>query len=757
MKAISSNILCLILLLTFAGGASAFEVKDIRLEGLQRIAAGTVFTYLPVKVGDEVGDVRSAEIIHALYKTGFFKDVQLGREGDVLVLRFVERPSIAKITFSGNEEIKDEQLNTVLKDVGLVEGRIFNTSLLDRIVSELERQYYSQGKYGVEIKTALKDEPRNRVSVDIKIDEGDAARIYQVKLIGNKAYSEDDLLGRFESGEPGLIGLFSSRDKYSKPKLVGDLEILRSYYMDHGYIDFTIESTQVSVTPDKKGVYVTINLSEGEQFTVKDVKLAGDLKVAEAELRELLLIKPGAIFSRKDVTESSAKINERLSFEGYAFANVNAVPEIDREKKEVALTFFIDPGKRVYVRRVNIEGNTKTQDEVVRREIRQMEGGWVDTQRINRSKTRLQRLGYLQEVSVETPAVPGTSDQMDVNFKVSEGPSGSLQAGAGYGTNGAIFNISVTEQNFLGTGKHLKLDFDNSRATTVYTLSYTDPYYTLDGISRGMSLYSKSTDAGAANVAAYFTDVLGASLTYGFPLSEFNTARLGFSFETTDLGTTSSTPASILDWIDVYGSNFDTYKINATWSHDKRNRMLFADEGLLQNLSLEWAVPGSDIEYYKLEHRQQWLFPFISTSVVSLSSTLGYGAGYGGTNDLPFFEYYYLGGVNSVRGFENNSLGPREGARVLGGNKKILGGAEVIFPPPSEEYAQSFRWSYFIDAGNVFGADESVDLGEIRISHGLAAKWVTPVGVLTFSLGWPLRKEEGDELQRFQFTIGAPF
>ncbi len=770
-----------LLLLLLPISVHAFEVQDIRLEGLQRISAGTVFTYLPFKVGENLDDERSADIIQRLYATGFFLDIRLGRSGDVLVLGFEERPSIAKIAFEGNEEITDEQLEMVLKDLGLVEGRIFNPSQLEKITQELRRQYYSQGKYGVSVTSELIESGDNLVEIKVTIDEGDAARIHQINLIGNAAFSDDNLLGRLELGVTPFISLFSSRDQYSKQKLLGDIETLRSYYMDRGYLEFAIESTQVSVTPDKQGVYVTVNLVEGAQYTVSSIKLVGDLIVDKAELTALLVLSAGDVFSRKGLTESTNALNERLGFEGYAFANVNAVPDVDKENRTVALTIYVDPGKRVYVRRINISGNTKTFDEVIRREIRQMEGGWLSTQKVNRSRTRIQRLGYIQAVGVETPAVPGSSDQVDINFQVTEGRSGSLQAGAGYGTNGMIFNMSVTEQSFLGSGESVRLSFDNSRAVTTYNLSFTNPYYTLDGISRGFSLYSTSTDGGGARVADYNTDVLGASLSFGFPLSEYNRARLVFEYEDISIDAPLNSVGPKIDrWVQDNGDQFESLMISASWSHDSRDRTLFATKGYLQRLTLDYALPGSELEYLKVRHKQTLLWPFIFDTSLSFSTDVGYGRGIGNTQGLPFFENFYLGGVNSLRGFSSNSLGPTDTVswtdgttddngnlitytrtKVVGGNKRLGSSFEWVFPSPFEDYKHSFRWSYFIDAGYVFGYDIPFDrqsiLDEIRVSHGIAMKWVTPVGILNFSLGYPIRSEENDEIERFQFTIGAPF
>lgn len=746
--------------LVLAGQAAAitpFKVSDIRLEGLQRIAAGTVFTYLPVAVGDRIDDARSAEVIRALYKTGFFKDVQLGRDDGVLVLNLIERPSINNIVVTGNEEINSDQLKTALKDIGLVQGRIFNQSLLDKLEQELRGQYYSRGFYGLKINSKITALERNRVDVAITVNEGKVARIHYINLIGNKAFDEKKLISQFELSEPTLFSFMSGSDKYSKQKLIGDLESLRSYYLDRGYINFNIQSTQVSITPDRKDVYLTVNMHEGEKFTVSEVKLAGELILPEAELKQLLKIAAGDVFSRKAVTESSAAITERLGHEGYAFANVNPAPEVDLVGKKVALTFFIDPAKKVYVRQIRIDGNSKTQDEVIRREMRQQEGGWISTKQINRSRTRLQRLGYLKEVNVETPPVPGTADQVDVNIRVAEGPSGSLQAGMGYGTNGFLVNLGVTEQNFLGTGKQLRFQFDNSRATTIYNVSYTDPYYTLDGISRGFSLFSRSTDAARINIASYSTDVVGANINFGFPISEFNTARSGLSIESTRINTSDRTPQSIINWINQYNDRFDVYRLESSWSHDQRDRVLFPTRGMMQQLSADFSLPVGDLQYYKASHRQSWYFPLPRRATLTLASHLAYGDGYGSTSQLPFFENYYLGGVNSVRGFRTNSLGPRENGRVLGGNKKVQGSMEVIMPSPFEEYASTFRWSYFVDAGNVFDNKHAVQLSEIRFAHGVAINWMTPMGVLSFSLGWPLRTKPEDQMQRFQFNIGAPF
>lgn len=751
----------LLLCCVLAAPAYAFEpfiVKDIRLEGLQRISIGTVFNYLPIKVGDRLDDKLSAQAIRDLYKTGFFKDVRLERDGDVLVVFVAERPAIANISITGNSDISKEQLNDALKQIGLTEGRVFDRSMLDRVEQELQRQYYSLGKYGVVIKAEVTPLERNRVDIKVTIAEGEAARIHRVNIVGNHAYSEADLLDQLKLPD---ISFFSGKAKYSKQVLAGDLETLRSFYLDNGYINFNIDSTQVSLTPDKEDVYVTINISEGEKYSVSDVKLAGDLIFPEKDLRKLISIKPGDVFSRREITDSTKAISDRLGTDGYAFANVNAVPEIDKDKRTVALTFFVDPGKRVYVRRINITGNTTTRDEVIRRELRQMEGGWMATDKVARSKTRLDRLGYFDEVNVETPVVPGTNDQVDINYSVSERPTGSLQAGVGYSdTQGILLNASVTQQNFLGTGKSVAFAIDNSQVTKLYSFDYTNPYYTLDGVSRGFHLYKRSVDAAAASITTYTTNSYGASIDYGIPLSETNRVYFGVGLDDTELMTGTTTAQSILDFVNQYGSRYRTYKLTGSWTHDTRNRAIFADAGTLASLSTEVAVPGGDLEYYKVSYRHQSYIPLGGNFSLGVGGQLGYGDGYGNTNVLPPYQNYYAGGTQSVRGYKANSLGPRDPLTndPVGGNARVTGNLELIFPNPFAKNSKSVRLSTFVDAGNVFDTRTSgIKLNDLRYSAGVGLIWLTPVGALNFSIASPLNAKPGDDTQAFQFTLGSPF
>lgn len=753
-----------LLLLLLAAPAHAFKpfvIADIQVNGLQRISLGTTFNYLPVKVGETLTNEKASAAIRALFKTGFFEDVRLRREGKELVVDVTERPSIAKIEIFGNEDLSTEDLNTALKQVGLVEGRVFNRSILDQVQQELERQYFSLGKYAVKIETTIKELERNRVDVALDITEGNAAKIRQINLVGAQAFQETRLLGEFQLSTPTMISFMDSSGKYSKQQLLGDLEKLRSFYLDRGYLHFNIESTQVSITPAKRDVFITVNVSEGELYHVGEVKLAGNLVVPEAELQVLLQVHKGQKFSRRAVAESSNKISQRLAVDGYAFANVNAVPTVDEEKRIVDLTFFVDPGNRVYVRRINITGNTKTRDEVVRREVRQMEGGWLSTPLVDRSKVRLQRLGFFDGVNVETPPVPGTTDQVDLNFDVTEGSTGNFSAGLGYGqTQGILFNLSVTFKNFIGTGNRVSAEMNNSKVNTIYRFSHTDPYFTDNGVSRTYSIHYRATDANEANLAPYLSDTYGAGVNFGIPLSEFNRLGLGLDFKNTKISIVEGvSPPSYTDWLDENGSAFDTLLIAASWSYDTRNKAVFADRGFYNQVSTSVAVPVLDLSYYKANYRLKSYFPLFAGLVWYMGGNVGVGDGYGETSSLPFWEHYFAGGVNSVRGFRANTLGPREPTtdRPIGGSAKVVGNVEIYFPAPFEGMEKNLRLSAFIDAGNVFASYNDIDPAELRVSAGAAAVWLSPVGALTFSWGWPIKSADEDELELFQFTIGTGF
>ena len=761
MNKLVRHILLVMLVLVMAPvqAFETFEVADIRVEGLQRISAGTVFNYLPVKVGDLLTAEDSAAAMRALFRTGFFNDIYLEREGNVLVVNVKERAAISSIEITGNEDLETEALLDGLEQIGLAEGRVFDRSLLDKVEQELQRQYYSRGKYSVKIDTTVTPLERNRVGILIDISEGRVARIRQINIVGNHRFTDEELKEDFTLEPPNLFSFVTKSDQYSKQKLSADLEILRSFYLDRGYLNFNITSTQVSITPDKRDIYITINITEGEQYRIREVTLSGELVLEPEALFPLVRINPDDVFSRKRVTEAVDRISERLGDQGYAFANVNTVPDLDDETNEVALAFFVDPGDRVYVRRVNVSGNVSTRDEVLRREMRQMEAGWFSAEKVERSRTRLQRLGYFEDVNVETPTVPGTTDQVDVNYSVTEQSSGSITAGLGYAqTSGLLFNASISQNNFLGSGKRVSFTFNNSDVNTVYNFAYTNPYYTIDGVSRGFGLFFRETDADEANLSDYTTDAYGANLSFGIPVNEYDTIRFNTEYENLKLKSTSESPDEVLDFIDDHGDQYNTLRLTGSWSHDTRNRTIFADTGGLQRFSVEAAVPGSELEYYKVDYRQQRYVPLTKNLTLAMKADIAYGDGYGDFDNLPFFENYFAGGVRSVRGFDDNTLGPRDSNdNPIGGSFKLVGGAELVFPVPFLEASNSYRMSAFFDIGNVYEGYDSFDASDLRYSVGIGGLWLSPMGPLAVSFGVPLNDESEDEVQNFQFTFGSFF
>ncbi|MET0029569.1 MAG: outer membrane protein assembly factor BamA [Candidatus Thiodiazotropha sp.] len=741
--------------------AQAFIVEDIRVEGLQRISAGTVFNYLPVKTGDDVNTGNTAQIIRALHKTGFFQDIRLEREGNVLIVFVHERPAIAEINISGNKDLDTDALKAGLKDIGLAEGLVFKRALLEQVEQELNRQYFARGKYGVKITSTVTPLERNRVGVDIEISEGLTARIKKINIIGNKAFDDDDLLDELQLGVPSWYAIFSSRDKYSKQALSGDLETLRSYYLDRGYIDFKIDSTQVSITPDKKDIYITIALTEGDVFTLSDIKLAGELELPQEELFPLIHLRRGEVFSRKRLTASADRLNSKYSDAGYAFANVNSIPDIDRDNHTVAITFFVDTGKRVYVRYINISGNATTRDEVIRREMRQMESSWFSGEKTRLSRERLQRLGFFSEVNMETPAVPGATDLVDVNLSVTEAASGSLSAGIGYSeTQGILFNASITQNNFLGTGKRVSAGFDTSSATKKASLSYTDPYFTIDGVSQGYELSYRKTDFSELNISSYSTDVGRLGINFGIPVTEYDRLRFSLAYEHTTFYEGSSASDEIKDFIQENGTKFNDFEVVGSWIHDTRDRAIFPNRGGRQVFTAETNTPGSDLQYYRLSYHNAHYFPLTNDLTLKINGELGYGDGYGDFDTLPFFRNFFAGGIGSVRGFEENSLGPEDSqGDAMGANARIIGQMELLFPMFGDDFKDTVRGGWFVDAGNVFdlAGGEDVTWDGFRASTGLMLSWFSPVGALSFSLGYPLKKEENDNTKTLQFRIGSGF
>jgi outer membrane protein insertion porin family len=742
-----------------AAAAEPFVVRDIRLEGLQRISAGTVFNYLPIKVGDTVDSSRTGDALRALYKTGFFRDVRIEREGDSLVVFLHERPSIASIEFTGTKELSTEDLLESLEQEGFAQGRVFNRSTFDQVEQELRRTYFAVGKYGVKITSTITPLERNRVGIAFDISEGAVATIKQINVVGNSVYDDDELIDLFVLETTGFWSWITNSDQYSKQKLSADLETLRSYYLDNGYINFNIDSTQVSITPDKKDVYVTINITEGDQFTVSEIRMAGEILVPEEELFGLVVIEHGDIFSRQKITETSANISDWLGNEGYAFANINAVPEIEGEKKEVTLTFFLDPGKRVYVRRINFKGNSKTEDEVLRREMRQLEGGWISTGAIERSKERLERLGFFEDVNVETPAVPGTTDQVDVNFSVTEKSSGSLIIGAGFSqVAGVTINIGITQENFFGTGHRVSATFNNSDINRTFAVGWLNPYLTQDGVSLSVDAYLRKTNAGNANLADYDLDELGFRLGTGIPISEFNTIDLAVTPQRTKFTAGTNASQEVQDFADETAGEYVTYTLTAGWSNDTRDSFLLPSKGSLISLVGDVTTPGSDLTFYRLNFRFQQLFDLTRLFSLRFDTEMGYGDGYGDTTNLPLTENYFAGGIRSVRAYEANTLGPRDSnGDPIGGDRKLTGTVELILPLPFIRDSKAFRITTFVDAGNVYGPGQDFDFSEMRASAGISGIWVSPFGPLTISLGWPFNDQPGDEIQNFQFTLGTAF
>lgn len=741
--------------------AETFRIQDILIEGLERIEAGTVFTYLPVKVGDQVDEDQTARIVRELYKTGLFRDIKLRREGDILVVVVQERPGIASITFDGNKLLSDEQLTKVLVDIGIASGHVFNRSVLERLENELLQQYFAFGKYNIKVDTQVNELPRNRVDVSIQIVEGEVARIKQVKIVGNTSFDEEELTEDFESGLKSWYKFFGTRDRYAKQKLQGDLEMLRSHYLNHGYLKFNIKSTQVSLSPDKEDIFITINIDEGDQYTLEEIELAGDLIFPEEELRPLIYFGPGEIFSRTRVVQSTEAILHKLGNRGYAFPSVNPVPELNEEDKTVTVTLFVNPGKRAYVRRINFRGHKITRDEVYRRELRQMEGGWYSRASVENSRRRIQRLAYVESVEIETRRVPGADDLIDLDIEVKERLAGSFNIGAGYSdSQGAVFSTSVSQENFLGSGKTVSFSINTSKVNTVYALNYVNPYYTIDGVSRGFGFNYVSTEADEADISDFDTDQFGLSMSYGIPLTEVDRVNAFAQVNTTEVSTGSNTPQEIFDFIDSSDDRFTNVTLSSSFVHDTRDRRLFPNTGNRQRAGLEFTVPGSDLEFYKVTYSNSFYFPLGEVFTLSLGSEFGYGDVYTGDGDLPFFEKFRAGGFRTVRGYENNSLGPKDSrGEPFGGNFLTTLRSELLFPPPPLPLIApgSTRMSLFVDAGNVFEEFDDFEAGDLRGSVGLGMNMITGFGGISAVFAAPFNDESEDDTESFQFNLGTSF
>ena len=785
-----------------------FTVSDIRIDGLQRIGAGTVFTYLPVERGDTIDQTRAAEALRALYKTGFFEDVKLDHQGSILVITVVERPAINKLTLAGNKDLKTEDLLKGLKDIGLAEGETFNQLNLDRVTQELNRQYNNRGKYGVEISPNVQRLDRNRVDVTLNIKEGKAAKIRHINLVGNETYTEEDITKGWESRTSNWLSWYKRDDQYSREKLSGDIEKLNAWYLNRGYVDFSLESTQVAISPDKKDMFLTAGITEGEVYSISDVTVSGDTILPKEEIEAIAsFITPGSTFSRGLLELATDSISARLGNIGYAFARVTPVPTIDRDKRTVGIDMQVQPGPRVNVRRIVFKGNTRTADPVLRREMRQFEGAWYSQAAIDRSKVRLQRLGYFEEVDVENNPVAGSDDQVDVVYTVKETTSGSISAGVGYSQlSGVNLSLQLSENNFLGTGNRVSMAVNRSVYQKRYDFSFMNPYFTDEGLSLGYNLWWKEFDYSSFNVAQYSTNSGAAQVFLGLPLSESDAVSLMVGIDTNEiLAFPGSTPPPLVDYIDAVGNRtFHALRTQLGWSRDSRNDFFMPTFGTTQNVSAELALPGSTVEYYKLQYDFARYWPMSRTVVIRTAMNVGYGDSYGkdftrnlcytapteptqanpnppapppATNPclptspdfartvtasgLPFFENFYAGGIaatGKVRGFVDNTLGPAFNSgfgfrQPLGGSFLLAGSVEAIFPKLFDSPAA--RVSAFLDFGNVYDGFDNFDAGELRVSTGVSLLWRSPMGPLSISYAFPLRKQDDDQVERLQFTFGG--
>jgi outer membrane protein insertion porin family len=789
MKRIAALILLACLTAPAYAAFDPFVVSDIRIDGLERISAGTLLSYLPVQKGDTLTQDQVQKAIRALFHTGFFSDVSFDRQGNILVVHVVERPAISKLTLRGNKDIKSEDLLKGLKEMGIAEGETFDRLSLDRMTQELITQYYNRGKYNVSVDPHVIKLDRNRVALDIDIREGKAAKIKEINITGNHAYPDDAIRKGFESGTTDWTSWYSKNDQYSREKLSGDLEKLSNFYLNRGYANFSVDSTQVTISPDKRDMYISADVKEGEIYTISDVKLLGNLVLPEASVEKMVYVKKGQRFSRALLEVTKNTIVAVLSNIGYAFAEVTPIPKLDNDKHTVEVSFYIKPGARVYVRRINFSGNARTHDEVLRREMRQFEGGWYSQAAIDRSKVRLQRLGYFKTVDIDTKPVPGTTDQVDLNVKVEEQSSGSLMVGVGYSQlDGIIGTFSVSQNNFLGTGDSLTANVQRSSYLEQYSLGYVDPYFTDSGISLGYNLQWSEMDQGDANLADYLFSVRSISALFGLPISETDSVSVGLGLGSQRINTYPGiTPDPLVDYINTLNhKTVHSWTLTTGWGHDTRDRYFLPTRGGSQYLGAEIALPGSTVQYAKLSYNINHYWRLPAGWVLYASGMFGYGDTYGADKNLqfPFWENYFAGGVGDVRGFQDNTLGPRvcvgtdsdgnviqpdpDGkctdsiytyAQPIGGSFKVLGKAELYFPIPALEEAGTARLGAFVDVGNVFQDVHSYQTRDLRASAGFALQWRAPVGPISISIAQPLRYKDSDRhyFERIQFTFGTQF
>ncbi|MEI2418319.1 outer membrane protein assembly factor BamA [Orrella sp. JC864] len=741
-------------------GAHAFEpfvVRDIRVDGIQRTDPGTIFGYLPVKVGEQFTDAQASEAVRRLYATGFFSDVRIETSNDVVVVVVQERPTIASVTFSGMREFDAKAITNSLAQVGFGEGRIFDRSMLEQAEFELRQQYLAKGKYGVEVTSTVTPLPRNRVGVNFDFFEGDVAKIREIRIVGSKAFSESELLSQIQLRTPGWLTWYTDADKYSREKLEADVETLRSYYLDRGYLEFSVEPPQVTISPDRKDIYITITVNEGQPYTVSDVKLAGELLGLDNEIRQLVQVEPGQTFSAARTNATSRAITDYLGELGYAFANVNPNPVLDRDKRTADLTFYVDPSRRVYVRRIQVGGNTRTRDEVIRREMRQQEAAWYDAGDIRMSRDRIDRLGYFNDVNVSTEPVPGSPDQVDVNVDVKEKPTGMINLGIGYGsTERAILSAGISEDNVFGSGTNLTLQVNTSRTNRAAVLSHTDPYWTRDGVSRTTSIFYRVIEPFYNNDGDYRVKTMGLGMNFGVPISEFDRISLGANFERNVLTTYSNSPQAYQDFEDDYGGTANAVIFSTGWSKDTRDSALAPTSGAYTRLQANLST--MDLKYYMLTAQQQYYLPLGRQYTLAFNAMADYGKSYG-SKGFPVIKNIYAGGMGTVRGFEGASLGPRDTLTrdYIGGAKRLVGNVQFYLPFPGAQQDRTLRWFTFVDAGQVYADNQNMDLGELRYSAGVGLSWNSPLGPLQLSYARPLNDKPGDDTQSFQFQIGTGF
>ncbi len=783
----------LVLLPIVSVAAEDFVVKDMRVEGLQRISEGTVFNYLPINIGDTIDSVRIGEALRSLYGQNLFDDIEVRRDGETLIIVVRERPSIENFTIDGNKDIKTEDLMESLRNVGLARGRTFDQSVLDNVEMFLREQYYDRGKYGVDIQTNVIDRPNNTVRITVDVIEGERAKIRQVNIVGNESFDEDKIRADFTLDTANWLSWIRQDDRYAKEALEGDLEILRSFYMDRGYADFRVDSTQVAISPNKKDIFVTINVHEGDVYTISEVKLVGEMVVPEAFLRSFIFTKPGAVFSQNVLTQSAEFMQFRLGEEGYANAEIEPVPELDHDRKEAAITFYLNPNSRVYVRNINFNGISEVNDEVLRREMRQLEGSYLSNSLMDRSKILLQRLPYIEPgVDYTTTPVPGVPDLVDVAVDLEYRMPGQFSGGVGYSeSQKLLLNGSIVHTNFLGTGNRVALELNSGRFQKLYSISHTDPYRTMDGVHRTVSINYRDITQFTSASSDFSTTSAGASVDYGYPITEFQRLSFGLTFQHSELITSTNSTQQAQDWVtnngdpfteDIgnglvfIGSEFDSLEMVVGWSYDSRNRSLFATRGTRQQLFLSAAIPGSDVEYYQARYNFTKYFPITRKWILRLNIELGITEALGDTTAAPPFKQFFGGGPKSVRGFKESYLGPRDTfGRPYGGNMLAASQLELIIPLP-EKFSSQARASIFYDAGNVFNTGEvrftdklgslieyKPDFDELRTSIGIGVQWLAPLGLFRFSYALPLNEYTendrfyGDEVERFQFSIGQAF